>query len=124
MSTLPGFLQCFYGLGTATSPLLILLLSLATAFGALVALIGVEIGKKSKNRHGPRPSAGSLRVSNSEERARRQEIVVQLMSRYSGVHSVEALSDFINKELEWRRETWRVHIPPNGLGQIVDLEST
>jgi hypothetical protein len=121
---LPVFSQCFYRLGTASSALLIFLLLLATAFGALVALIGVEIRKKSKNGHGPRPSAGSPGVSNSEERARRHEIVVQLMSRYSGVHSVEALSDFINKELEWRRETWRVQIPQNGLGQIVDLEST
>lgn len=124
MSTLPGFSQCFYGLGTASSAVLILLPLLATAFGALVALIGVEIRKNSKNGRGPRPSASPPGASNSMERARRQEIVVQLMSRYSGVHSVEALSDFINKELEWRRETWRVLIPQNGLGQIVDLENT
>jgi hypothetical protein len=121
---LSGFLQSFFGLGTANSALLISLLLLATAFGALVALIGVEIRKKFKTRHGHRSSAGLSRVSNNEETTRRQEIVVQLMSRYSGVHSVEALSDFINKELEWRRETWRVHIPPNGPGRIVNLEST
>ena len=59
-----------------------------------------------------------------EEKKRRQEIVVRLMGLYSGVHSADALSDFLNKELERRHETWRVHVPVDGPGEIYDLDLT
>jgi hypothetical protein len=53
---------------------------------------------------------------------KRRDLVVQLMNLYSGVHSADAVSDFLNKELESRYLTWRVRIPQHGPGEIYDLE--
>jgi hypothetical protein len=49
-------------------------------------------------------------------------LVKQLMALYSGVHSVEALSSFLNNELERRHERWRVRIPSDGPGEFYDLD--
>jgi hypothetical protein len=42
------------------------------------------------------------------------------MGLYSGVHSADALSSFLNRELERRHETWRVRVPRDGPGEIYD----
>jgi hypothetical protein len=95
----------------------------AMAFGALLALIAVELLARSKRtaNAAARLSAGSGHHS-EEEKKRRQDVVVRLMGLYSGVHSADALSDFLNKELERRHELWRVRIPMDGPGEIYDLD--
>ena len=96
-----------------------LLLS-AMAFGAVCALIVVELRKKTAVR----PQAGRVPTNapavSEEERNRRQDLLVQLMGLYSGVHSADALSSFLNRELERRHETWRVRVPRDGPGEIYD----
>jgi hypothetical protein len=96
-----------------------LLLS-AMAFGAVAALIVVELRKKSPARSDAGRVAPNMPALNEEERKRRQDLVVQLMGLYSGVHSADALSSFLNRELETRHETWRVRVPLDGPGEIYD----
>jgi len=99
------------------------ILLLAVAFGAILALIGVELRGRSRRKAmaAARLETGSGRHS-EEEKKRRQDVVVRLMGLYSGVHSADALSDFLNKELERRHEAWRVRIPLDGPGEIYDLD--
>ena len=96
-----------------------LLLS-AMAFGAVCALIVVELRKKRPAKPQAGHAAPNTPASSEEERKRRQDLVVQLMALYSGVHSADALSSFLNRELERRHETWRVRIPLDGPGEIYD----
>ena len=108
----------------AASPLLTAtVLLLAMAFGALLALITVELRTRSrrKARMASQLGAGSDHHSEAEKK-RRQDVVVRLMGLYSGVHSADALSDFLNRELERRHEIWRVRIPLDGPGEIYDLD--
>jgi hypothetical protein len=96
-------------------------LVLAMALGSLGTLIAIELRKRARQR--PRPGRFQPETEPSEEeKRRRQEVVVRLMSLYSGVHSADALSDFLNRELERRQENWRVRIPSDGPGEIYDLE--
>ena len=98
-------------------------LLLATAFGVLVTLIALEI--KGSFRYKARPghlAKSPLKIHTEAESHRRQALVVQLMGLYSGVHSADALSEFLNRELERRHETWRVRIPSDGPGEIYDLD--
>ena len=97
------------------------LLLLAMAFGAIVALIFVELHKRHKKKRRRRPKF-AVKIHDEAESKRRQDQVVQLMNLYSGVHSANALSDFLNRELERRHEPWRVRIPPEGPGEIYDME--
>ena len=99
------------------------MLLLAMAFGAILALIGVELRRRSRRQAqvATRLESGLGRHS-EEEKKRRQDMVVQLMGLYSGVHSADALSDFLNRELERRHEIWRVRIPVDGPGEIYDLD--
>ena len=111
-------------LWSASSPLLTAaILLLAMAFGAILALIVVELRNRAKRQAfaAARSGIGSFRVSDDEKK-RRQDVVVRLMELYSGVHSADALSDFLNKELERRHEAWRVRIPMDGPGEIYDLD--
>src|SRR5215469_1044142 len=98
-------------------------LLLAMVLGALLALIAVELRKRSRRRAmaAARLTSGSGRHS-EEEKQRRQDVVARLMGLYSGVHSADALSDFLNRELERRHEAWRVRIPIDGPGEIYDLD--
>jgi len=98
------------------------LVVLAIAFGVLVTLIAIELRKKSRRGRRGDHQRSPAHAHNDEEKKRRQDLVVHLMSLYSGVHSAEALSHFLNKELEHRHETWRVRVPPDGPGEIYDLE--
>ena len=105
-----------------SSPLLTAaMLLLAMAFGAILALIAVELRRRSRRnvRVGLRAAANPQQ--SDEEKKRRQDLVVRLMELYSGVHSADALSDFLNKELERRHEAWRVRIPLDGPGEIYDI---
>ncbi len=105
-------------------PLLVTgLVILAMAFGAIVALIFVELQKRSRCTQRSERLGIASRLQTGEEKKRRQDLVVQLMALYSGVHSTDALSDFLNKELERRFEPWRVRIPVDGPGEIYDLDS-
>jgi hypothetical protein len=108
----------------SSNPLLsVSALLLAMAFGALMALIVVELRKRARRRSlaATRLTSGSVRHS-EEEKQRRQDVVARLMGLYSGVHSSDALSDFLNGELERRHEGWRVRIPIDGPGEIYDLD--
>lgn len=97
-------------------------LALAMALGALSTLIAVELRKRARQKarlERPRPAA---RIHSKEDMQQRRDLVVQLMNLYSGVHSADAVSDFLNKELESRHLTWRVRIPQHGPGEIYDLD--
>lgn len=96
------------------------LIFLAIAFGAVVALIVVELKKRSSKKLGRRSVSN---MPTEEEKGRRLQLVAQLMALYSGVHSTHALTEFLNSELERRHELWRVRIPLNGPGEIYNLES-
>jgi hypothetical protein len=96
------------------------LICLAIAFGAVVALIVVELKKRSSKNLARRSVSN---MPTEEEKRRRLQLVAQLMALYSGVHSTYALSEFLNNELERRHELWRVRIPLNGPGEIYNLES-
>ena len=98
-------------------------LLLAMALGALLTLIVVELRK----RRTPQASVSHARPApvnthSVEESERRQTMIKQLIDLYSGVHSVEALSSFLNGELERRHERWRVRIPSDGPGEFYDLD--
>jgi hypothetical protein len=99
-------------------------LLLAMAFGAILALIAVELRARARrNAHGATRALSNGARHSDEEKKRRQDVVVRLMELYSGVHSSDALSDFLNKELERRHEVWRVRIPMDGPGEIYDLDA-
>jgi hypothetical protein len=98
-------------------------LLLAMVFGALSTLIVIEVRRKSRQKARiariGRPSV----PYGAEELNRRKGLVDQLIGLYSGVHSISALSDFLNAELERRHEPWRVRIPEDGPGEILDLSA-
>ena len=96
------------------------LLLTAMAFGAVCALIVVELRKKSAVKSESNRTTTNTPAVSEEERIRRQDLLVQLMGLYSGVHSADALSSFLNRELERRHETWRVRVPLDGPGEIYD----
>lgn len=98
------------------------LLLLAMTLGAILALIAVELHQRAKRKIRRSRSEGAASQHSEEEKKRRQDVVVRLMGLYSGVHSADALSDFLNKELERRHEAWRVRIPIDGPGEIYDLD--
>jgi hypothetical protein len=102
--------------------LMIWLLVLAMSFGALVALIAVEIRKKHATKR-KRQRMTSIETHSESEKTRRQDVVLRLMNLYSGAHSTDSLSEFLNKELERRQESWRVRIPLDGPGEIYDLDA-
>src|ERR1700722_5345425 len=107
----------------ASNPLLTAaMLLLAMAFGAILALIAVELRQRGKRKAQAARRGAASPPQTEEEKKRRQDIVVRLMELYSGVHSADALSDFLNKELERRHEVWRVRIPLDGPGEIYDLD--
>ena len=97
-------------------------LALAMAFGALMTLIVVELRKRSRQRDRREKAKPVTLPPTPEEMQQRRDLVVQLMNLYSGVHSADAVSDFLNKELESRYLTWRVRIPQHGPGEIYDLD--
>ena len=97
-------------------------LALAMAFGALLTLIVVELRKRSRQRVRQERTNPPAPAPSKEEMQQRRDLVVQLMNLYSGVHSADAVSDFLNKELENRHLTWRVRIPQHGPGEIYDLD--
>ena len=99
-------------------------LALAMAFGALMTLIVVELRKRSGQRDRREKAKPTTPPPTPEEMQKRRDLVVQLMNLYSGVHSADAVSDFLNKELESRYLTWRVRIPQHGPGEIYDLDQT
>ena len=99
---------------------------LAMAFGALLTLIVVELRKRRTPQAAVAPThmrAVPVNTHSAEESERRQTMVRQLIDLYSGVHSVEALSSFLNGELERRHERWRVRIPSDGPGEFYDLDA-
>ena len=96
------------------------LLLLATAFGALSTLIVLELRTLLRQKARRRRRADTLPGHTEEEMRRRQDLLVQLMELYSGVHSADALSHFLNSELERRHQPWRVRIPLDGPGEIYD----
>ena len=99
---------------------------LAMAFGALLTLIVVELRRRRTPQAAPAPThtrAVPVAASSAEESERRQMMIRQLIDLYSGVHSVEALSSFLNGELERRHERWRVRIPSDGPGEFYDLDA-
>ena len=107
----------------AANPLLTAaILLLAMALGAVLALIGVELRRRARRRAMPARTGVNAMRHSEEEKKRRQDMVVRLMGLYSGVHSADALSDFLNRELERRHEVWRVRIPLDGPGEIYDLD--
>ena len=99
------------------------ILLLAMAFGAILALIGVELQRRARRKALAAQHTAAKPQQSDEEKRRRQDVVVRLMELYSGVHSADALSDFLNKELERRHEAWRVRIPSDGPGEIYDLDT-
>lgn len=99
-------------------------LALAMAFGALITLIVVEMRKRARQRTRQEMARPAIPRPSPEEMQQRRDLVVQLMNLYSGVHSSDAVSDFLNKELEGRHLTWRVRIPQHGPGEIYDLDQT
>ena len=105
-------------------------LLLAMAFGALLTLIVVELRKRRTSQAAVAPApaptharAVPVNTHSAEESERRQTMIRQLIDLYSGVHSVEALSSFLNGELERRHERWRVRIPSDGPGEFYDLDA-
>ena len=101
-------------------------LLLAMAFGALLTLIIVELRKRRTPQAAATPThtrAAPVNTHSAEESERRQTMIRQLIDLYSGVHSVEALSSFLNGELERRHERWRVRIPSDGPGEFYDLDA-
>lgn len=98
------------------------ILVLAMALGAILALIVVELRQRRRRRSAAQRPTAHVPVHSDQEKQRRQDMVVALMQLYSGVHSADALSDFLNKELERRHEAWRVRIPLDGPGEIYDLD--
>ena len=109
---------------SAPSDLLLttLSLALAMAFGALMTLIVVELRKRSRQRDRREKGKSTAPRQTPEEMQKRRDLVVQLMNLYSGVHSADAVSDFLNRELESRYLAWRVRIPQHGPGEIYDLD--
>lgn len=92
------------------------------AFGVLLTMIVAEL-RRSRTARIPSPAGRSLvKAHSTDEIERRQSLVKQLIALYSGVHSVEALSSFLNHELERRHERWRVRIPSDGPGEFYDLD--
>ena len=103
--------------------LAILALVLAMAFGVLLTMIISELRRQHRALHlesNARPVPA--KAHSAEEIERRQSLIRQLIDLYSGVHSVEALSSFLNGELERRHERWRVRIPADGPGEFYDLD--
>ena len=99
-------------------------LLLAMAFGVLLALIVAELRKKPRAAEtASHARLSPVKAHAAEEIERRQLMVKQLITLYSGVHSVEALSSFLNNELERRHERWRVRIPADGPGEFYDLDT-
>ena len=101
-------------------------LLLAMAFGALLTLIVVELRKRRRSQATVTPAhmrTVPVNTNSAEESERRQTMIRQLIDLYSGVHSVEALSSFLNGELERRHERWRVRIPSDGPGEFYDLDA-
>ena len=101
-------------------------LLLAMAFGALLTLIVVELRKRRTLQAATAPThmrAVTVNTQSAEESERRQTMIRQLIDLYSGVHSVDALSSFLNGELERRHERWRVRIPSDGPGEFYDLDA-
>lgn len=108
--------------GGSASLLAVGLLLLAMAFGAILTLIGVELRNARRRSKRSRRMETPSQTHGAEEMKLRHDLVAQLMSLYSGVHSADALSDFLNKELERRLKPWRVRIPSNGPGEIFDID--
>lgn len=98
-------------------------LLLAMVFGAIAALIGQELIKIRRQHAKTNRSQNPSQLRGTEDAKSRQDLVVQLIGLYSGVHSAEALTDFLNKELERRHKLWRVRIPSNGPGEIYDPDN-
>ena len=97
-------------------------LLLAMALGVLLTMIVAELRKSSAARATSPIGRSPAKAHSSAEIERRQSLVQQLIGLYSGVHSVEALSSFLNNELERRHERWRVRIPSDGPGEFYDLD--
>jgi hypothetical protein len=97
-------------------------LALAMALGALITLIVVELRKRSRQRDRLENARPAPPRHTAEEMQQRRDLVVELMNLYSGVHSADAVSDFLNRELETRHLGWRVRIPQHGPGEIYDLD--
>lgn len=98
-------------------------LLLGMALGILLTLIVAELRKKPRAAEtGSHLRSSPVKAPSAEEIERRQSLVKQLIGLYSGVHSVEALSSFLNNELERRHERWRVRIPADGPGEFYDLD--
>lgn len=108
---------------SVSSDLLLTTLSLVLAmvFGALLTLIVVEFRRRSRQKARQERAVRNAPRHTPEEMQQRRDLVVQLMNLYSGVHSSDAVSDFLNKELENRHLSWRVRIPQHGPGEIYDL---
>ena len=98
-------------------------LLLAMAFGALLTLIIVELRKRRTPQAVSHARPAPVNTTSPAETERRQMLIKQLIDLYSGVHSVEALSSFLNGELERRHELWRVRIPSEGPGEFYDLDA-
>ena len=98
-------------------------LLLAVAFGVLLTLIVVELRKRRTPPAASHARPAPVNTHSVEETERRQVLIKQLIDLYSGVHSVEALSSFLNGELERRHEPWRVRIPSDGPGEFYDLDA-
>jgi len=98
------------------------ILLLAMALGAIIALIAVELRMRRRRTSSVTRLQSSASQLSEAERIRRQDVVGRLMALYSGVHSADALSDFLNGELERRHEVWRVRVPVDGPGEIYDLD--
>jgi hypothetical protein len=97
-------------------------LVLAMAFGVLLTMIVAELRKSRGVRVASPAGRSPVKAHSTDEIERRQSLVKQLIALYSGVHSVEALSSFLNHELERRHEQWRVRIPSDGPGEFYDLD--
>jgi hypothetical protein len=97
-------------------------LLLAVAFGVLLTMIVAELRKSRAARDASPAGRPAIKSHSTDEIERRQSLVRQLIDLYSGVHSVDALSSFLNHELERRHERWRVRIPSDGPGEFYDLD--
>lgn len=93
------------------------------ALGVLLTLIVAELRKRRGTETASHTRPSRVKAHSAEEIERRQSLVKQLIALYSGVHSAEALSSFLNNELERRHEGWRVRIPADGPGEFYDLDS-
>jgi len=111
-----------YGILRQPTILAVCALILAVAFGVLLTMIVAELRKSRGARVASPAGRSAIKAHSTEEIERRQSLVKQLMDLYSGVHSVEALSSFLNNELERRHERWRVRIPSDGPGEFYDLD--